>query len=93
MEKKSLIRTRRIVSLYNCPGVEGEGVVGLLQNAIDARGDMKVKVIAILNDTTCTLVAGSYLDPNCTVGVIMGSGNNLEGGHQVAHKSTNWRGR
>jgi len=78
MEQEGLALGRLVswTKSFNCPGVEGEEVVGLLQNAIDARGDMKVKVIAILNDTTGTLVAGSYLDPNCTVGVIMGSGNN-----------------
>ena len=60
---------------FNCPGVEGEEVVSLLQNAIDSK-NLKVKVVAILNDTTGTLVAGSYVDPNCTVGLIMGSGHN-----------------
>jgi len=60
---------------FNCPGVEGEEVVSLLQKAIDSK-NLKVKVVAILNDTTGTLVAGSYVDPNCTVGLIMGSGHN-----------------
>lgn len=60
---------------FNCPGVEGEEVVGLLQSAIDSK-NLQVKVVAILNDTTGTLVAGSYVDPNCTVGLIMGSGHN-----------------
>jgi len=60
---------------FNCPGVEGEEVVGLLQSAIDCK-KLQVKVVAILNDTTGTLVAGSYVDPNCTVGLIMGSGHN-----------------
>ena len=60
---------------FNCPGVEGEEVVGLLQKAIDSK-NLQVKVVAILNDTTGTLVAGSYADPNCTVGLIMGSGHN-----------------
>merc|ERR1711892_274243 len=60
---------------FNCPGVEGEEVVGLLQSAIDYK-KLQVKVVAILNDTTGTLVAGSYVDPKCTVGLIMGSGHN-----------------
>ena len=30
---------------------------------------MQVKVVAILNDTTGTLVSGSYADPDCTVGL------------------------
>lgn len=60
---------------FNCPGVEGKEVVELLQNAINNK-KLQVKVVAILNDTTGTLVAGSYVDPNCTVGLIMGSGHN-----------------
>ena len=30
---------------------------------------LQVKVVAILNDTTGTLVSGSYADPDCTVGL------------------------
>ena len=37
---------------FNCPGVEGEEVVGLLQKAIDAKEGLNIKVVAILNDTT-----------------------------------------
>ena len=72
------LRAARLVSWtksFNCPGVEGEEVVGLLQTAVDEAG-LKVKVVAILNDTTGTLVAGSYQDHDCTVGLIMGSGHN-----------------
>ena len=72
------LRAARLVSWtksFNCAGVEGQEVVSLLQAAIDQRG-LKVEVVAILNDTTGTLVAGSYSDNNCTVGLIMGSGHN-----------------
>ena len=31
-----------------------------------------VDVVAVLNDTTGTLMAGSYLDKNCFIGLIMG---------------------
>jgi len=31
-----------------------------------------VDVVAVLNDTTGTLLAGSYLDKHCGVGLIMG---------------------
>ena len=37
---------------FNCAGVEGEDVVQLLQEAIARRGDVKIEVCAILNDTT-----------------------------------------
>jgi len=31
-----------------------------------------VDVVAVLNDTTGTLLAGSYLDKHCGIGLIMG---------------------
>ena len=34
--------------------------------------DANVEVVAILNDTTGCLLAGSYLDKQCQVGLIMG---------------------
>ena len=39
---------------FNCPGVEGEEVGGLLQAALDEVG-LPVRVAAVLNDTTGTL--------------------------------------
>ena len=36
---------------------------------ISSSGTLQVKVVAILNDTTGTLVSGSYADPDCTVGL------------------------
>ena len=41
---------------FNCEGVEGEDVVILLQQAIERRGDVKIEVCAILNDTTGCLM-------------------------------------
>jgi len=37
--------------------------------------DIHVDVVAILNDTTGTLMAGSYLDKKCGIGLIMGKGS------------------
>ena len=34
--------------------------------------DLHVDVVAVLNDTTGTLLAGSYLDKHCGIGLIMG---------------------
>ncbi len=36
---------------------------------------MQVDVVAVLNDTTGTLLAGSYLDHQCYIGLIMGTEN------------------
>jgi len=35
--------------------------------------DIHVDVVAVLNDTTGTLLAGSYLDKHCGIGLIMGT--------------------
>ena len=37
---------------FSCEGVEGQDVVQLVQEAIERRGDVKIEVCAILNDTT-----------------------------------------
>ena len=61
---------------YNCPGVEGEDVVGMLNKALAEVGVGNVKVVAILNDTTGTLVAGSHDFPDAGIGLILGTGTN-----------------
>jgi hexokinase len=45
---------------FNCSDVVGEDVVNLLQQAIDRRGDLNVKVIILINDTVGTLVSSAY---------------------------------
>ena len=57
-------------------GVEGEDVVILLQKAIERRGDVKIEVCAILNDTTGCLMSSAWRDDRCRVGLILGTGTN-----------------
>jgi hexokinase len=61
---------------FACPDGVGEDAVKMLEDAISRRGDIHVDVVAVLNDTTGTLLAGSYLDKKCGVGLIMGTGCN-----------------
>jgi len=61
---------------FACPDGVGQDAVKMLEEAIDRRGDIKVDVVAVLNDTTGTLMAGSYLDKKCGIGLIMGTGCN-----------------
>ena len=61
---------------FNYPGVIGEDVVAMLNVALDSVGVTNVSVVAILNDTTGTLVAGSHDSPDCAVGLILGTGTN-----------------
>jgi len=57
-------------------GVEGREVVGLLRAAIRRRGLGHIHVVALANDTVGTLMAASYADPACDMGVILGTGTN-----------------
>ncbi|XP_030761950.1 hexokinase type 2-like [Sitophilus oryzae] len=61
---------------FNCPDVIGKDVVELLNQAIDRRDDVKIDVCAVLNDTTGTLMSCAWKNPNCRIGLIVGTGNN-----------------
>ncbi|XP_063848049.1 hexokinase-2-like [Scylla paramamosain] len=61
---------------FNCSGVVGQDAVSMLNKAIHKRDNLNIDVNAILNDTTGTLVMGSYLDHRCALGIIMGTGSN-----------------
>ncbi|KAJ6224186.1 hypothetical protein RDWZM_002731 [Blomia tropicalis] len=62
---------------YDLPDAVGQDVASLLQQSIESRGNpFNVRVVALLNDSTGTLVKGSYIDSDCAIGLIMGTGNN-----------------
>merc|ERR1719479_661805 len=61
---------------FSCSDVEGQDVVQLLQEAIERRGDVKIEVCAILNDTTGCLMSCAWKDERCRVGLILGTGTN-----------------
>ena len=73
MAKASLVRWTKG---FNCEGVEGEDVVALLNQALDKRGDVKIDVCAILNDTTGCLMSCAWKDNRCRIGLILGTGTN-----------------
>lgn len=60
---------------FNIEGVEGHDVVPMLQAAIE-KVQVPVKVVALINDTTGTLVASMYADPETKMGLIFGTGVN-----------------
>ncbi|XP_052122312.1 hexokinase-2 [Frankliniella occidentalis] len=75
---------------FNCPNVVGMNAVQLLRDALAKRGDVNVDVMAVLNDTAGTLVKGSYLDRDCAIGLILGTGSNacfLEHAHLAKNNS------
>jgi len=78
LEQEGLAKARlvRWTKGFNCEGVEGEDVVRLLQEALERRGDVKIEVCAILNDTTGCLMSCAWKDSRCRVGLILGTGTN-----------------
>jgi len=77
---------------FNCPGVVGKDVVGMLNKSLAEVGVTNVKVVAIINDTTGTLVAGSHDYPDTAIGLILGTGTN--GSYmEKAHRIVRWEER
>uniref|UniRef100_A0A1L8EBN0 Phosphotransferase n=1 Tax=Haematobia irritans TaxID=7368 RepID=A0A1L8EBN0_HAEIR len=61
---------------FQCSGVEQEDVGRLLKEAIERHGGLEIHVMAILNDTTGTLMSCAHRNPECRIGVIIGTGCN-----------------
>lgn len=77
---------------FNASNVEGKDVVGLLREACKRRGvclkkfllalrnlyfqDIDIDVVAVLNDTTGTMMACAFKENSCNIGVIAGTGSN-----------------
>ena len=61
---------------FTCSGVEGQDVVALLKSAIARIGDIIVNVTSLINDTTGCLVSCAWNQPNCKIGLIIGTGTN-----------------
>lgn len=61
---------------FSCPGVIGEDAVKLLNNSLTKIGLENVKVVAILNDATGTLVAGVHDYPDTGISVLLSTGSN-----------------
>ncbi|XP_071495850.1 hexokinase-4-like isoform X2 [Diadema antillarum] len=60
---------------FTADGVEGQDVVELLKQACKRR-DVDVDIIALVNDTTGTLMSCAYTDHNTYIGLILGTGTN-----------------
>lgn len=60
---------------FDIDGVEGRDVVPMLQEAIK-KENVPIEVVALINDTTGTLVASAYTDPETKMGLIFGTGCN-----------------
>ncbi|KAL3229296.1 Hexokinase-1 [Nakaseomyces bracarensis] len=60
---------------FDIPGVEGHDVVPFLKAQLDKR-NLPIEIVALINDTTGTLVASAYTDSETKMGVIFGTGVN-----------------
>lgn len=63
---------------FTAKGVEGEDVVKLLFDAVNRRAkrDFNIDIVAVVNDTTGTLMSCAHDEPACNMGVIVGTGTN-----------------
>ena len=61
---------------FNISGVTGNDVVKLMREAFRRRGIKNIDIAALVNDTVGTLAAKSYEEPDCDLGVIIGTGTN-----------------
>jgi hexokinase len=61
---------------FKCTGVENEDVVRLLHEAIARRPDLNLECVAVINDNVGVLMTGAHTDPNCRIGLILGTGTN-----------------
>ena len=76
---------------FTSSGVVGEDIVVLLNEALKRIGIRNLKVAALVNDTVGTLVAKSYTEQACDVGVILGTGTNACYPEKIANIKK-WRG-
>ncbi|KAH7364739.1 hexokinase-domain-containing protein [Rhexocercosporidium sp. MPI-PUGE-AT-0058] len=60
---------------FDIDGVEGENVVPMFESAIAKRG-VPIRLTALINDTTGTLIASAYTDTKMKIGCIFGTGCN-----------------
>ncbi|KAF4926284.1 hexokinase [Colletotrichum tropicale] len=60
---------------FDIDGVEGHNVVPFLEEAL-AKRNVPIKLTALINDTTGTLIASAYTDTKMKIGCIFGTGCN-----------------
>lgn len=60
---------------FDIAGVEGKDVAGLFEAAL-AKRKLPIKLSALINDTTGTLIASAYTDDATKIGCIFGTGCN-----------------
>lgn len=73
---------------FCCSDCVDKDVVRLLRDALNRCGHNHIEVLAILNDTTGTLVQGARMDADTRIGIVLGTGSNacyVEQAERVQH--------
>jgi len=76
---------------FSAKNVVGHDIVVCMNEALLKEGVKNVKIAALVNDTVGTLIAKSYTDSDCDVGVILGTGTNACYPEKMANIKK-WRG-
>ncbi|KAK8861266.1 hypothetical protein IAR55_002085 [Kwoniella newhampshirensis] len=60
---------------FGAPNIEGRDVAAMFKDSLE-RLNVPAELTALINDTTGTLIASNYVDPNTKIAVIFGTGCN-----------------
>nr|XP_033799117.1 hexokinase HKDC1-like isoform X1 [Geotrypetes seraphini] len=74
IDKGTLIGWTKGFKATDC---EGEDIVDMLREAIKRRNEFDLDIVAVVNDTVGTMMTCAYEDPDCEVGLIVGTGTNV----------------
>ncbi|BFZ58312.1 hexokinase [Savitreella phatthalungensis] len=69
---------------FDVNDVEGVDVVPVFNKALEKQG-LKIRCSALINDTTGTLIASNYVDPEMQIAVIFGTGCNAAYMETIEH--------
>ncbi|NXK17988.1 HXK3 protein, partial [Arenaria interpres] len=73
LDKAVLLNWTKGFSASDCVGKD---VVQLLREAAQRKQHLALKVVAVVNDTVGTMMSCGYDDPECEIGLIVGTGTN-----------------
>ncbi|XP_069557734.1 hexokinase-2 isoform X1 [Brachyistius frenatus] len=62
---------------FKASGCEGQDVVALLKESVRRKQEFDLNFVAVVNDTVGTMMTCAYEDPECEVGLIVGTGTNV----------------
>ncbi|CAL9701735.1 unnamed protein product [Knipowitschia caucasica] len=67
------------------PGLRGKDVAQELKSAIERTGGMDIDIVALVNDSVATMMTCRFYNPDCEIGLIIGTGTNACYIEQLRH--------